>query len=62
VELACELDTELNSAQVSRSPRRERSVGPLMMRVPLVPYTRARTIRGELPRWSTLIFLKRPGE
>ena len=38
---------------VSRSPSRERIVGPLSVTEPLLPITRARTTRGDTPRLST---------
>ena len=42
----------LNVAQVSGSPRRERSSGPVVVVVPPVPTTFALTIRGETPRFT----------
>src|SRR3954466_11998351 len=47
-------------AHVSNRPKRERSCGPVTDVVPFVPTTCARTIRGETPRWRTLMPLKRP--
>src|SRR4051794_36637676 len=52
--------TVVKNAHVSNSPNRERSCGPVTFVVPFVPTTCARTIRGETPRWTTLMPRKRP--
>ena len=52
--------TEVKKAQVSKSPKAERSCGPVTFVTPPVPTTCARTTRGETPRLSTLMRLKRP--
>src|SRR4051812_4070992 len=52
--------TEVKKAQVSKRPKAERSCGPVMSVTPPVLTTCARTTRGETPRWSTLMRLKRP--
>ena len=45
----------MNVAQVSNSPRRARSCGPVTWVTPLVPSTSARTMRGDAPRSRTVI-------
>ena len=52
--------TEVKKAQVSKSPKAERSCGPVTVVTPPVPTTCARTTRGETPRCRTLMRLKRP--
>ena len=52
--------TEVKKAQVSKSPKAERSCGPVTFVTPPVPTTCARTTRGETPRCRTLMRLKRP--
>ena len=52
--------TDVKKAQVSKSPKAERSCGPVTFVTPPVPTTCARTTRGETPRSSTLMRLKRP--
>ena len=51
---------DVKYAHVSSSPRRARSVAPDTRVRPPVPTTSARTIRGERPRRTTLMPLKRP--
>jgi hypothetical protein len=52
--------TEVKKAHVSKSPKAERSCGPVTFVTPRVPTTCARTTRGETPRCRTLMRLKRP--
>ena len=56
-----ELDTRTCVSQVSRRPSAARICGPVIVREPRVPITRARTTRGDAPRLSTLRRLNLPG-
>ena len=49
-----------NRAQVLFSPSLAWSVGPVVFELPREPTTRALTIRGESPRFSTLTFRSLP--
>ena len=52
--------TEVKKAHVSKSPKAERSCGPVTFVTPPVPTTCARTTRGETPRCSDLDALEAP--
>src|ERR671917_33403 len=54
-------DTRTNVNQVSRSPSAARICGPVRIRDPPVPITRARTTRGDTPRLTTFTPRYRPG-
>src|SRR5665648_20644 len=57
-----DVDTFVKNAQVSYRPSRARICGPVRSSVPREPYTRARTMRGELPRLRTVTLRNVPGE